>query len=292
MTSLFDFLTSGNGNGLLGDLQMPRQQPDLPDQRGVGFTNGIGNFLSNNPLTLMALGGGIAQGGIGRGLQTAVPAAQAEQKQRKEEQMQGVTYNALRTAGVPHGQALAGALNPEILKTIARAHFEPRPSLDEAAEILDRQRAGSQISSINSIIGRLQTLVEAPSRLDALSSAADKQSAPLSASGPMPKASPAAFESIRDAFANEVTNLLRSGGMSHAELGAWRDRLLAAKSPAELRSAIGEGADLIDTHATSLKQKYEKAVGHRTPEWLTPKSRTVLESLRQWAKQTSSPDER
>ena len=83
MASL-QILTGGNGGGLLGNLQpgaaSPQPPQGAPDQGGgfgAGLGTGLGNFLSSNPLMLMALGGGIAQGGIGRGLQMAVPAAQA-----------------------------------------------------------------------------------------------------------------------------------------------------------------------------------------------------------------------
>jgi hypothetical protein len=198
MASLLDFLMpNGQQGGLLGNLQPPRQQEPQAQQGG-----GFGSWLNNNPLMLMALGGGIAQGGIGRGLQAAVPAAQYEQQQQKQQQAQGVTYNALRSAGVPHGQALAGALNPEILKTIARSHFDAKPTFETigrdehgqpAYGFIDASRmsvtpyqapvsgplasdpgkenafkdqaASKDISSLNNVIGHFGNLIEASSKL-------------------------------------------------------------------------------------------------------------------------------
>jgi hypothetical protein len=137
MASLLDFLTNNAGQpgGLLGNLVPPPQdqqaQPQMPPAfagAGPGAASsqgggGFGNFLSSNPLMLMALGGGIAQGGIGRGLTAAVPAAQYEQQQQKQQLSQGATYQALRKAGMPDGVAQAAALNPEMLKTIAPEYF-------------------------------------------------------------------------------------------------------------------------------------------------------------------------
>jgi hypothetical protein len=219
MASLLDFLMPNGqspdqvrGGGVLGNLQSPRQQttqPQTPEISPAQFFSpaqsggAFGDFLSNNPLMLMALGGGIAQGGIGRGLQAAIPAAQAEQQAHKQQQAQGVTYQALRSAGVPHGQALAGALNPEILKTIARSHFDAKPTFeaigrdeqgapaygfvdasrmsvtpvrpaiggalvpDPATESTVKSHANSKdIGSLNSLVGHIGSLIEASQKLD------------------------------------------------------------------------------------------------------------------------------
>ena len=329
MASLLDFLGAGNGSGLLGNLQPPQPaqpQQGAPDQSG-GFATGLGNFLSSNPLMLMALGGGIAQGGIGRGLQMAVPAAQAERKERKQDVVQGITYDALRTAGVPHGQALAGALNPEILKTIARAQFETRPSFqtvgyDEHGQpaygFVDASRmavtpyqqpapgplssmarpgdaaagkaATKQISSINSIIGRFGNLIDASEKLDNVAAAASNDAVGAPASpGKATREDLAAgqFDSARGALANDMTRLLGANGMSENEIRSWKEKLLGSNSRAELRAAIGSGVDLINARLAGLKEQYERAVGRDTPDWLPPKSRTALEKVRQWAKEES-----
>ena len=66
MASLLDLLNpNGARGGLLGNLRPPPED-------AAESASGIGTFASNNPLTLMALGAGIAQGGVGRGLQLAV----------------------------------------------------------------------------------------------------------------------------------------------------------------------------------------------------------------------------
>jgi hypothetical protein len=274
---------------------MPEQRPDVPDQADDRFANGVGEFLASNPLTLMALGGGIAQGGIGRGLQLAVPAAQAERKEAKQEQLQGITYSALKSAGVPHGQALAGALNPEILKTIARAHFEARPSFETIgyehgqtsfgfvdptrmpvtpynkpdtgllASNFDPRSAGGnetaskQISSLNNLVARLGNVIDAS---DARQLAR--------ARGPL---------------ADEMAKLLRSNGMSEKEIEAWKDKLLGASSRAELGAAVGGSADLINDRLAALKEQHQRVTGRPAPEWLPPRSRAALERVRRWAQE-------
>jgi hypothetical protein len=191
MASLLDFLNpNGQQGGLLGNLQPPQdpqaQQPAQPQaQQPSGFANGFGNFLSNNPLMLMALGGGIAQGGIGRGLAAAVPAAQYEQQQQKQQASMQATYQALRQAGIPHGQAAAAALNPEVLKTVARSHFGANPTFETIGHdqhgqptygFIDTSRksvtpyqapiSGPYATSLNTVIGHLGNLIEASNKLD------------------------------------------------------------------------------------------------------------------------------
>ena len=105
MAELFDFDSgnaAGNASGLLGRL---------------------GQGIANNPLTLMALGGGIAQGGIGRGLTAAAPISFAERAQHQQQIAQAATFQALRNAGMPEGVAQAAALRPDILKAIASEYF-------------------------------------------------------------------------------------------------------------------------------------------------------------------------
>ena len=85
---------------------------------GGGLLGALGNLISNNPATLMALGGGIAQGGIGGGLTAAAPVAAAERQQRLAQANQLATYQALRSRGLSHSDALGAIANPELLKSI------------------------------------------------------------------------------------------------------------------------------------------------------------------------------
>ncbi len=96
-----------------------------------GLGSGIGNFATNNGLTLMALGAGMAGApnlatGISRGLAAAVPAAAAEQKQRSQLQSLNETYKALIAAGASPNEAFAATTNPELLKTVAAKYLTPK----------------------------------------------------------------------------------------------------------------------------------------------------------------------
>jgi hypothetical protein len=136
MASLLDILNlNGGPGGLLGGLQAEPETGTgfaggLPGGLAGGLPNGLpgdlagaaASFAASNPLTLLALGAGIAKGGVA-GMGAALPAAQLDQKERKQEAAQAATYAALRAAGMPHGVAAASALRPELLKAIAPEYF-------------------------------------------------------------------------------------------------------------------------------------------------------------------------
>jgi hypothetical protein len=294
VASLLDFLRpNGQPGGLLGNLQ-PEQDPQAQAQPGApgaaappggGFGAGVGNFLSNNPLMLMALGGGIAQGGIGRGLTAAVPAAQYEQQQQKQQAVQGVTYDALRSAGVPHGQALAGALNPVMLKTIAQSHFDAKPTFEMIGQdpqgrptygFVDPSRKSvtpyqpPNISSLDTAVGHLGNLMEASNKLDSTSAGRDGYAARK-------------LELARNAAADQMAKVLRADGMGDEEIRSWTDSLGTSNSPMELRAVVGRGIELMNSRLAALNAQYERAIGRSAPAWLSPKSSAMLERIRQWA---------
>jgi hypothetical protein len=295
MGSFLDFLNrNANPGGLLGNLA-PAAAAGAPsaDAGGGGsFANGAGNFLSSYPLMLMALGGGIAQGGIGRGLQMAVPAAAAEQAQRKAQQAQGATYQALLGSGVPQGQALAAALNPEALKAIARSRFDTRPTfttigrdvqglpsygfVDASDKSVTPYRppaasaaASRDAASLDTLIGRLGTLMENEGKGDAAAPEADAFTAGEDAQG---------------AAAGETAKALRSAGAGDAEIGAWTETLGAARSPSERKAAIGRGVDLINARLAAMAEQYQRATGRPAPQWLSPRAKATLTRLREWTK--------
>jgi hypothetical protein len=98
----------------------PLLQQASPD---TGLFEKIGTSIANRPLTLMALGGGLAQGGIGRALTAAASAADLEQQRLNKMDAQRAASEALVKAGIPPELAAAAALRPDILKAISSEYF-------------------------------------------------------------------------------------------------------------------------------------------------------------------------
>jgi len=86
-------------------------------RNGIGGT--LAQGLNNHALTLMALGAGIAQGGLGRGLSLAQSAAEAERNLMAQQVNFRQTYEALTGAGVPNDEALAAVVNPNLMHALA-----------------------------------------------------------------------------------------------------------------------------------------------------------------------------
>jgi hypothetical protein len=125
-----------------GSLSIPPATPPIflspSDQAGFAPTQpasalgslgqGLASGINNHALTLMALGAGIAQGGVGRGLETATAAAQAERNLQAQQVNLRHTYNALTGAGVPAEEALAAVLNPRLMHALAVNYLGPKAS--------------------------------------------------------------------------------------------------------------------------------------------------------------------
>jgi hypothetical protein len=90
------------------------------------LTNGIVGGINNHPLSLLSLGAGIAQGGVGRGLTLATAAAQAERNLQAQQVNHAHVFNALTGAGVPPDEALAAVLNPSLMRALAVKYLGPR----------------------------------------------------------------------------------------------------------------------------------------------------------------------
>jgi hypothetical protein len=91
-----------------------------------GLANGVVDAINNHPLTLTALGAGIAQGGVGRGLAYASSAAQAERNLQAQQVNHAHVLNALTGAGVPPDEALAAVMNPSLMRVLAVKYLGPR----------------------------------------------------------------------------------------------------------------------------------------------------------------------
>jgi hypothetical protein len=88
--------------------------------------------LHDNSATLLALGAGFAGApnigqGISRAASAAIPASQADLKNRLLMQNQRETLSALLAAKVPPSMAMAALTNPEIMKAVSARYLETKP---------------------------------------------------------------------------------------------------------------------------------------------------------------------
>jgi hypothetical protein len=95
--------------------------------------DGIANGFNSHALTLMALGAGIAQGGVGRGLADAAAALQAERNQQVQRVNLLQTYKALTDGGVPPQEAQAAIGNPGLMRALAAKYLGPRSPGDASS---------------------------------------------------------------------------------------------------------------------------------------------------------------
>jgi hypothetical protein len=123
-----------------GPLAIPPAQPPIflspPDPAGTApaqptsamgsIGNAITNGINNHALTLLALGAGIAQGGVGKGLAAAAAAAEAERNRQAQQLNFLETYKALTDGGVPPQDAQAAIGNPGLMRALAAKYLGPR----------------------------------------------------------------------------------------------------------------------------------------------------------------------
>ncbi len=134
MAILPDWLTSGQyRGGLLGNISAPPEAPVAEP----GFLGRLNRGLSDNSMTLIGLGAGIAQGGLGRGLQMALSGAFADQQARKTRHNQAAIMQALSGKGLSPTEIAAAGASPELAKVlISRAY--PKLTLQKS----DKAAAG------------------------------------------------------------------------------------------------------------------------------------------------------
>lgn len=106
-----------------------------------GFLDRLSNGLAANPMTLITLGSGIAQGGIGKGLQFAAAGVQADRANQQKTNTQTATYAALKARGVSDPDILLAQQSPEAMKTLlARIYPDPNKA-PETKTVKDSQGA-------------------------------------------------------------------------------------------------------------------------------------------------------
>jgi hypothetical protein len=90
---------------------------------GDDFLSRLGQALHDNSSMLMAMGGGMMSGGLGKGFQAGASAAAADDKQQADNASRTATLQALRQYGVPSALAQAAAANPTLLKALSARLF-------------------------------------------------------------------------------------------------------------------------------------------------------------------------
>ncbi len=100
--------------------QQPMQVPQYLQGGGSNLSAGLQGFANSKGLlpALTNMMTGFATG------ERTDPAGMQQQQAR-------ATFQALVSSGVPASHAMAAALNPDILKTIAPAYFDTKPTLQE-----------------------------------------------------------------------------------------------------------------------------------------------------------------
>jgi hypothetical protein len=236
------------------------------DFTGAGPRGGLLPFANTNPIddnrnAMLGYLAGALQGGnlgqsIGHGLAGWLTGARLDQQRLAPAQ----TYRALAEAGVPDAMAKAAALNPQIMKAVAPAYFGREPFKD--------------VASLNAVVGRLGDLV----------TAADKSAgmAPASASSDPQTPALADFARARNAVADDMAHVLRSGGMSEDDIRAWKDALDSSASAEELKAAVGRGIELVNARLADLQARYARGA-KAPPELLSPKSKAMLDKLQRWS---------
>lgn len=120
--------------GQLPNGQIPQQQaaaPQSPVPSYLQAPSGIGGNLS------AGLAGFANSKGLLPALTNAISGFTTGQRtdpQGMLQQQQRATYQSLVASGVPQSTAMAAALNPEVLKTIAPAYFDTKPQLQETGQ--------------------------------------------------------------------------------------------------------------------------------------------------------------
>src|SRR5215510_12842295 len=219
------------------------------DFTGAAPRGGLLGGLNDNAILgylAGALQGGNLGQSIGHGLAGWLTGERLDQRRLAPAQ----TYRALAEAGVPDAMAKAAALSPQIMKAVAPAYFGREPFKD--------------VAFLNAAVGRLGDLVTA-------SASSDPQTPAL-----------AGFARARNAVADDMAQVLRSGGMSDDDIRAWKDALDSSASADELKAAVGRGIELVNARLADLQARYFRGA-KAPPELLSPKSKATLERLRQWS---------
>lgn len=108
----------------------PPQRPQPAAQAAPSLFGSIAGGIAEHPLTLMALGAGIMEGGFGKGLQAAVPVMNEERKQR----LVNMTEQILARRGLSPEMAKIVANNPSVLQAVLAEDLNLKTKTDDIKE--------------------------------------------------------------------------------------------------------------------------------------------------------------
>ncbi len=118
-------ILSGKFPARTGAEAAPPSPAQMPEH--VSALQRVLQGINENAATLMALGGGMIRGGVGRGFEAAAAASAIDDKRKAAADTHNVTLQSLLQAGVPPATAAAAARNPDVLKKIGGQAFGQAP---------------------------------------------------------------------------------------------------------------------------------------------------------------------
>lgn len=136
------------------------------------------------------------------------------------------------------------------------------------------------INSINTLVGHLDSLKKSADALDNTGTPLLNRVGNIAsvASG---GAKVKKFNMDLGAVESELAAVFKGTGASDEEIKAWRERISAADSPAQLKAEVQEAVQLMGSRLDSLKNKYTTGMGSTVGNItiLSPKSRKILGSM-------------
>lgn len=170
---------------------------------------------------------------------------------------------------LPKGQALRSATGVALLADVAQ--YDPKfdvanaPARIAARKAFTSGKQGQNISAFNTALGHLGTLAQRAEELD-------NSGIPIwnsvangfeSATGD-PRVSN--FQIARQAVADELTRAFRGSGGNVHDIKGWEAAINSAQSPAQLRGAIGQAAELLGSRINALQDQYNQSINSTTAE--------------------------
>jgi hypothetical protein len=141
--------------------------------------------------------------------------------------------------------------------------------------------SAKQINAMNTVIGHLQSLSDAATKLGNTAYPAwnsIKNYASTQVGNPEVKN----FDTTKKAVVDELTRVWRQSGGSEQDIATWSQNIDAAGSPEQLHNVIGQIGDLLESKISSMKAQYDQGMGtsNQGVRLLTPESDRALSVLR------------